>query len=103
VAGTGTPPTVNSTGATAIIDLSGTTPRTHTFVVIPAGSPTGCTYHVEGSLDKTTWTNLSGSITCTTTAFTFVVDKPVIYIRGWVDTLTGGTNPTATLQYLGDR
>lgn len=74
----------------------------HAIELIVTGSPSTCTYRLQGSIDNSTWFNISASdITCTSTTVAYEVDKPVVYVRGNLATLSGGTAPTVTLKYAG--
>ncbi len=60
------------------------------------GSPTSVQVDLEGSIDGSNWYQL-GSHTATTDALNWTLDKPVLFVRGNVVTLSGGTSPTATV------
>jgi hypothetical protein len=70
----------------------------HTVTIVPAGSPSGCTARLEGSLDKTTWFDLSTTQTCTS-AVLFTNSTAVTYVRVNLLTWTGGTG--AAINYKG--
>lgn len=74
----------------------------HTANLVVTGAPTGCTYRLQGSRDGTNWFNISGTdITCTASAVASYANFPAQYVRGNLLTLTGGTTPSVTLQYIG--
>ena len=77
-------------------------PRTHAFQFVVTGAPSAADGDIEGSLDGTNWFDLAANINILTTGNpTFLVDKPVNYIRFNLETLTGGTAPTVTVFYAG--
>ena len=92
--------TLSATGATISINL-GRTPHKHTLQAVVTGSPDACAIQLEGSLDGSTWANLSGTQTCTSSVAFHVVDKPVTWIRANLTSLTGGTSPTVAIRYVG--
>jgi len=69
---------------------------------------TAVTVSLEGSIDKVIWGDLgthaltAAEITAEEALF-HVVDKVVDYIRANLTVLTGGTNPTVTVEYLNQR
>lgn len=76
--------------------------NTHTSQLVVTGAPTGCTYRLQGSNDSVTWFDISASdITCTSSTVSHTVDKPSLYVRGNLLTLSGGTAPTVRLHYAG--
>lgn len=90
-----------ATGATSTLALSGVVAQ-HTVHLVTTGSPTGCTYRLQGSVDNSVWFNISDAdITCTSTITTFYANRPSLRIRGNLLTLSGGTAPTVTLHYAG--
>lgn len=95
--------TLSATGQTSSINVSTVGAVRHTFQVNVTGSPAGCAVQLEGSLDNSTWFDLSGSQTCTSNIMIHIVNKPVSYVRGNLTTFSGGTNPTATIRYVGVR
>ena len=89
-------------GATASSGLMRGVPVAHTAELIVTGTPTTCTYRLQGSRDGVTWFNISAAdITCTATTVAFENGKPAVTVRGNLLTLTGGTSPTITLKYIG--
>ncbi len=90
-----------SVTTSSTFDVSRLAPSKHTVAVVPSGSPTGCSIKLEGSLDGTTWFDLSGAQTCTSNVMVHVVDKPVDYVRVNLTALSGGTSPSVTVSYLG--
>jgi hypothetical protein len=97
---------LSATGTTAAVDL-GVAAHRHTVQVVTAGSPTGCSIQLEGTLDdifsvaSPTWTNLSGSQTCTSSVTFFVSDRPVRAVRANLTALSGGSSPSVTVKYVG--
>lgn len=90
------------TGATASSGAIRGTPVHHAINLVVTGAPATCTYRLQGSANGTTWYNISAAdITCTSSATAFETGKPTRYVRGNLLTLTGGTAPTVTLQYVG--
>lgn len=66
-------------------------PRLFSFVtLIAGGTMTALTVNFEGSNDGTNWFNI-GSNNSTSNAMTFVVDKPVRYVRANIATFTANT------------
>jgi hypothetical protein len=92
--------TLSATGATAAAHLS-VVAHKHTVAAVPTGSPTGCSVKLEGSLDGTTWFDLSTAQTCTSAIMFHVVEKPVLVVRANLTALSGGTAPTVVVKYLG--
>ena len=92
-----------ATGTTASLNLDklNIAPVDATAQLNVTGSPTTCTYQVEGSLDNVTWFDLSGGQTCTSSLMFHLDSKPVNYIRGNLTALSGGTSPDVTFIYLG--
>lgn len=94
--------TQTATGATASSGALRGTPVNHAINLVVTGGPATCTYRLQGSANGTTWYNISAAdITCTSSATAFEANKPTRYVRGNLLTLTGGTTPTVTLQYVG--
>lgn len=99
--------TQSATGATSATLFSSTAripgmPTHHTAELIVTGGPAACTYRLQGSVDGTTWFNISAAdVTCTSTTVAFESNKPAKNIRGNLLTLSGGTAPTVTLKYAG--
>jgi len=88
---------VGAVGPCTSINIS-THPMTkHTWTVIWTGSPTSAQVDLQGSLDGTNWFTLDSSTT-TTSEMRHVVDKGVMYYRGNVVSVTGGTTPAVTVQ-----
>lgn len=73
----------------------------HTLMAIVTGAPATCTINLDGSLDGVHWFDLSGPQNCAASAMFHVVDKPVLYVRGNLSALAGGTSPTVTIAYVG--
>ena len=92
-----------TTGATDTANVAKVSPSVHTLALTVTGSPAGCTYRLEGSLDGTTFFDLSGAQTCTSSTMFHVVQKKVTYVRGFLITLSGGSSPTVALAYVGGR
>jgi hypothetical protein len=97
--------TLSSATNTAVVPLNGIISY-HTVQIATAGSPSGCTLHLEGTLDNppasgSTWADLSGDITCTSSVTFHVVNRAVSGIRVAVTALTGGTQPNVTIKYAG--
>lgn len=92
---------LTATGTTALYNVPGN--DIHTMQAIVTGSPASCTVHLEGSIDSTHWFDLSGDQTCTSSMMFHVVARSVLYVRGNLITLSGGTSPTVTLSYSGIR
>ena len=69
------------------------------------GAPTAVTVIIEGSINGVDWASLATHIFSAdelSDAFTVfhIADKPIAYIRGNLGKLTGGTNPTVTVDAL---
>ena len=92
---------LSATGQTPSVDVSTVAPVRHTLSGTITGSPTTCTLKLEGSLDNTTWFDLSGSQSCTANFMFHVVDRHVDSVRVNLTALSGGTSPTVTLKYMG--
>ncbi len=88
-----------ATGTTAVLDFRSVKmhPDKLTVQLNVTGSPTGCAYQLEGSLDNVNFFDLSGSQTCTANKMFHLDAKYVRYLRGNLTTLTGGTSPSVTL------
>jgi hypothetical protein len=93
--------TLASSGTTSAFDVSRLSPSQHTLQAVSSGSPTRCTIQLQGSLDGTTWFDLSGSQTCTSTLMVHVEQRPVSYVRANLTALSGGTTPKVAIFYLG--
>ena len=74
----------------------------HSVMAIVTGSPSGGVCNLDGSLDGINWFDISGNQTITSSAMFHVVNKPVMYIRVNLSTLSGGPGPTVTFWYLGE-
>lgn len=83
------------------IQLGARYPDKHTLSIITTGSPATCTIELDGSLDGTNWFDLSGDQTCTSSLMVHVINKPVQQVRVNLTVLSGGTDPTVTVKYLG--
>lgn len=92
--------TLAATGAGTAVNLS-VVAHKHTVTAVPTGSPATCTVKLEGSIDGTTWFDLSTAQTCTAAVAFHVVEKPVLAVRANLTALTGGTSPTVVVKYLG--
>ena len=91
----------SGTGQTATFDPK-VVPGNHSIQLVVTGSPTGCTYRLQGSNDGTNWYNISAAdITCTSTTQAYEQNKPARLLRGNLLTLSGGSSPTVTLIYAG--
>jgi len=90
---------LSATGTTSGFNVPGS--DVHTIAAIVTGSPSGCTLHLEGSLDGTNWFDISGDQTCTSNLMFHVVNRAVAQVRMNLTALTGGTAPTVTGWYLG--
>lgn len=85
-------------------------PRNHTVQATMGGTvvATAVTLDLEGSSDDTNWFQLANhpfsaaEITATSAMF-HVANKPVRYVRVNLTTLTGGTAPTITALYEGEK
>ena len=76
-----------------------TLPSAFTWQTIYTGSPTGTTVNFEGSLDYSTWSTMD-STTNTSGETRSISNKPVKFVRCNVTTLSGGSAPTATCQFI---
>ena len=72
----------------------------HGWQISVTGAPSAVSVTLEGSLDGSTWVVLDTS-TITTSEIRFVANKPVLFVRGNLGTLTGGTAPTVSVEYMG--
>lgn len=68
--------------------------------IVVTGAPTATQTDLEGSINGTTWYSLDISTTLTS-EMRHVVNKPVNFIRANLITLTAGTAPTVTVNFLG--
>lgn len=91
--------TFTATGTTSSFAVPGA--DVHTIQAVVTGGPSGCTMHLEGSLDGTTWADISGDQTCTSSVMFHVVNKGVNFVRVNLSSFTGGTSPTLTAWYVG--
>lgn len=88
----------NAVGSSAPVNVNGA--DLHTLVVVPTGTVTTCTYKLQGSLDNTTWFDIStAALTCTSTVTGFENNKLARYVRGTVVTWAGTGSVSAT--YMG--
>lgn len=92
-------PALTATGTTASFAVPGS--DVHTVQAVLTGSPSGCTLHLEGSLDASHWLDLSGDQTCTSNLMFHVVNRAVASVRVNLTALSGGTSPTVAISYLG--
>lgn len=102
---------VAATGdCTSQFDLAafgGTTPSL-SWTVTTTGVPTGVTVWLEGSIDGTNWgklaiiaqTDSEWNTTITNGEFASIVNKTARYLRGSVQTLSGGTSPSVTVKFF---
>lgn len=74
----------------------------HGWMITVTGAPTGVSVTLQGSLDGSAWVTLDTS-TITTQEIRFVTAKPVVFVRANLGTLTGGTSPTVSVDYVGAR
>lgn len=93
--------TLSAAAATAAHATAGN--DKHTLAAVVTGSPGTCTMRLEGSVDGTNYFDLSGAQACTATTMFHVVDRPIVFARARVITLSGGSSPTVTITYLGIR
>jgi hypothetical protein len=56
------------------------TAKTHSVQVVVV-SPSACTLHLEGSLDKVHWADISGDQSCLVSSMWHVTDRLVTYVR----------------------
>jgi len=89
---------VGSTGAGTATSFGGVLTPRHTWTVKTTGSPTAVTVNFEGSIDNVDWFTLDSS-TATSSEMRHVVNKPVLFVRCNLTTLTGGTSPTVTCKF----
>jgi hypothetical protein len=73
----------------------------HTIQAVVAGAPAACTINLDGSLNSSTWADISGPQTCTSSIMFHVVNRSVAYVRANLTVLSGGTAPTVRVTYLG--
>jgi hypothetical protein len=90
----------SATGTTSGFQVTlgqGAVPAKHTSQLVVTSLPATCTYHLEGTLDNSTWLSLSGAIDCAVAAnrMFHVVNRPVTRVRGDLTVVTG-TAATAT-------
>jgi hypothetical protein len=89
--------TLSATGATTPVLVNA---QNHTLEVNVTGTASACAVQLEGSLDGSTWANLSGSQSCTSSPTMFHVDgKPIMWVRANLTAFTGATS--ATILYKG--
>lgn len=97
--------TLSSATASSGFDVSSLSPSKHTVQVVVTGGPATCSIQLEGTLDaissSSTWANLSGSQTCTSTVTFHVTERAVKGVRVNVTALTGGTSPGVSAKYTG--
>lgn len=85
-------------------------PKFITIQAFVTGSPSGCVYHLWGTLKTpleaptfpTDYQDLSGALDCTTALgnMVHVYYKPVIQVVAQLSTLSGGTSPTVQVRVL---
>lgn len=92
---------LGAVGVTASQSVEGA--ARHTVMVTVSGAPTTCTVNLDGSLDGVHWFDLSGPQNAASNTMFHVVDKPVIYVRGNLSALSGGTSPSVSISYTGVR
>ena len=78
---------------------SRTPPSKFTWQTITTGSPSGVSVNLEGSIDGANWVILDNS-TATAGEIRCVVNYPMKFVRTNLATLTGGTAPTVTGQFV---
>jgi hypothetical protein len=84
-------------------------PNRHTVELAVTGSPSACTASLQGTLkqsDKVVdadFKDLSSDQDCTTVFMFHVINRAVKTVRVKLKTLTGGTSPTVTPTYFGER
>ena len=82
--------------------------ESHTVQATITGAPTAVTVDLEGSVDGSTWVALdthafsAGELTATK-AMWHIVNKVVKHVRANLTTLTGGTSPTVTAKWEGNK
>jgi hypothetical protein len=94
-------PPLDATGLTASKSTHFGTgyPKTHAIQLQVTGEPSNVSLIVEGKLAGADgWIALA---TLTDGDPSFIVDKPIMYVRGNLGTLTAGEEPTVQLLYLG--
>ena len=64
--------------------------RSYGIQTVVTGAPT-FSLTVQGSMNGSDWVDLSGAIS--TANITYVVDKPVVFVRANITSFTLGTNP----------
>jgi len=74
-------------------------PTKFTWQMSYTGSPSGVSATLQGSIDGSTWFTLDTS-TSTSGEVRVVINNPMKFIRIVLGTFTGGTNPTATGQFV---
>ena len=74
----------------------------HGWMIVVTGAPTAVSVTLQGSLDGINWVTLDTS-TITTSEIRFVTGKPVVQVRANLGTLTAGTSPTVSVDYVGAR
>lgn len=92
---------LNAVGVTAPQSVEGA--AKHTVMVTVSGAPSACTVNLDGSLDGVHWFDLSGPQSAAANTMFHIVDKPVVYVRGNLSALSGGTSPGVTISYAGVR
>lgn len=80
---------VTSAGAGTVLDLRKSLIKSHTIEVSVTGTPSACTYRVEGSSNSNNWYDLSGTQACTSNGMIHIDPKPVRFLRINVITLVG--------------
>lgn len=90
-------------GSEQLIDeTAGSVGTIQTYSAAVKGSPAAVTVTIEGSLDGTNWGELAshtftaGDISNSCALF-HIMNRPVVFLRSIVDTLSGGTTPTMTV------
>lgn len=86
-------------GPGAMRDLEGVS-NVFTMVITTTGNPTSGTVFLEGSLDGESWVRLDSlTIDGSTNKHVMTADNEhyMRYVRVYLDSLAGGTSPTATV------
>lgn len=75
---------------------SGPVPSTRSVQAITSGTVSACTFKVEGSLDGANFFDMSGTLSCASSNFYSVVQRPALWVRITVISFTG----TGSVQFF---
>ncbi len=97
-------PALSATASSPWIAVHGVIPAKHGIQLNCTGSPASIAGNLEGSLDGVNATTIvAASTTCGALAWDSTGNKPVLFVRFTLTTLSGGSSPTVTPIYVGSK